>query len=181
MAWGRNNESHALEKYRQEKIAAGHENMVVTHSGLWVSPDHPFLGASPDAAVYDPSESQAFGFAEVKCPYKHKDSTPKDACADPTFCCEIVQYHGREKLKLKVGYVYYSQVQGQMAIGHRPWNDFIIYTTKGINVERIHFDKLFWEKELLPKLVHFYDNCLAPEILHPMHALGLPVRDLSKE
>ncbi len=65
MAWGRSNESLVLEKYTQEKLSTGSENLVVTQSGLWVSPDYPFLGASPDASVYDPSETQAFGFVEV--------------------------------------------------------------------------------------------------------------------
>ena len=52
-----------------------------------------------------------------------------------------------------------------MAAGQRLWND---YTTKGISIERIYFDLDFWENKLLPKLTSFYDNCLAPEILHPM-------------
>ena len=155
----------------------------MTQSGLWVSPDYPFLGATPDAAIYmyDHSETQAFGFAEVKCPYKHKEILPKEACAEPSFCCQIVEHNGSEQLQLKVNHPYYSQIQGQMAIGCRSWNNFIIYTTKGITMERIYFDKLFWESELLPKLVSFYDNCIAPEILHPMHAVDLPVRDLCKE
>ena len=48
MAWGRNNESTALERYNSE---IGHKDIVVTQLGLWISPDHP---ASPDAAAYDP-------------------------------------------------------------------------------------------------------------------------------
>ena len=45
MVWGRSNESLALEKYKQEKVALGCEHIVVTQSGLWVSPNYPFLGA----------------------------------------------------------------------------------------------------------------------------------------
>ena len=181
MVWGRSNESLALEKYKQKKLASSHEHVVVTQSGLWVSYEHPFLGASPDAAVCDPSESHPCGFVEIKCPYKHRYNTIKEACADPTFCCGLELCDGREELKLKHTHLYYSQVQGQMAIGCRMWCDFVIYTTKEISVERIYFDKVFWSSELLPKLVRFYDNCFAPEILHPMHAIGLPVRDLCKE
>ena len=70
---------------------------------------------------------------------------------------------------------YYAQVQGQLAIGGRPWCDFVVYTTKGINVQRIKFDNNYWENILLPKLSEFYDNCLAPEIVSPVHALGLPI------
>ena len=137
--------------------------LTVTKTGLWISPEYPFLGASPDAAIHDPSECQPFGFAEVKCPYKHRYTTPKDACADPSFCCELVQCDGKEQLKLKRSHIYYSQVQGQMAIGHRTWCDFIVYTTKGMSIERIYFENLFWDGELLPKLTNFYDNCFTPK------------------
>ena len=63
-------------------------------------------------------------------------------------------------------------------MGERPWCDFVIYTTQGISVQRILFDNDYYNKELLPKLVSFYDNCNAPEIVSPAHALGLPLRDL---
>ena len=169
IVWGRSDESCALEKYKQEKLASAHV-LTVTKTGLWISPKYPFLGASPDAAIHDPSECQPFGFAEVKCPYKHRYTTPKDACADPSFCCELVQCDGKEQLKLKRSHIYYSQVQGQMAIGHRTWCDFIVYTTKGMSIERIYFENLFWDGELLPKLTNFYNNCFAPKILHPMRS-----------
>ena len=76
---------------------------------------------------------------------------------------------------------YYSQFNGQMAFGRRTWNDFVVNTSKEISVKRIHLNHLFWERELLSKLQNFFDNYLAPSLLHPMHALGLPVCDLSKE
>ena len=47
-------------------------------------------------------------------------------------------------------------------------------------MERIPFDSDFWNNELLPKLIDFYDNCLAPEIVSPVYVLGIPVRDLRK-
>ncbi len=34
-----------------------------------------------------------------------------------------------------------AQVQGQMAVGDRKWSDFIVYTTKGISVERFEYDQ----------------------------------------
>ena len=74
---------------------------------------------------------------------------------------------------------YFSQVQGQMGIGQRPWCDFVIYATKGTAMQRIKFDKVFWDQELLHKLTDFYTNSLAPEIVSPMHALGQPMRQLT--
>ena len=67
---------------------------------------------------------------------------------------------------------YYSQVQGQMDIGERAWCNFVTYTEKGVSVEKIPFDSAFWEKELLPKLVHLWECCVAPEIVAPLHHLG---------
>ena len=37
------------------------------------------------------------------------------------------------------------------------------------------------EKQIfLLKLTAFYVNCVGPEIVSPLHPLGLPIRDLSK-
>jgi len=58
---------------------------------------------------------------------------------------------GTQQIKLSLNHPYYAQVQGQMAVGH----DFVIYTTKGINVEHIYFDTNYWSNTLLPKLVGF--------------------------
>ena len=43
------------------------------------------------------------------------------------------------------------------------------------------FDEEYWKNTLLPKLEAFFDNCLGPEIniVNPVHALGLPMHDLS--
>ena len=68
-----------------------------------------------------------------------------------------------------------------MAVGGRTWCDFVIFTTKGISVERIVYDEHYWQNILLPKLEAFFDNCLGPEIVSPLHTLGLPIRDLSKK
>ena len=38
----------------------------------------------------------------------------------------------------------------------------------------------YWKTILLPLLETFFDNCLAPEIISPVHAIGLPISDLSK-
>ena len=50
---------------------------------------------------------------------------------------------GDKKFQLKRSHPYYCQVQGQMAITERAWCDFVVYTSKGIAIDRITFDKLF--------------------------------------
>ncbi len=56
-----------------------------------------------------------------------------------------------------------DQVQGQMAICSRKWCDFVIYTNKGISVQRIKFDESFW-KDMLLKLKSFYVTSVLPKL-----------------
>ena len=177
--WGVANEKAAVNAYVQFMKSRGHD-VVVCSSGFLISQSHPFLGASPDGAVYDPtSTSHPYGFLEIKCPYTVRDTTPEDACSSDGFCCTLqLNGDGIPVVNLRKNHIYYAQVQGQMAVGGRPWCDFVIFTTKGISSQRILFDNDYWNKDLLPKLASFYDNCIAPEIVSPIHVLGLPIRDL---
>ena len=116
-----------------------------------------------------------FGLAEIKCPYKYHEIAPADASKEADFCCSL---DGTNTVKLKCNSAYlYSQVQGQPGITERKWCD-IIFTKKGISVERILYDADFWENNLLPKLTVFYDKRLCPSILSPIHLHGRKVHDL---
>ena len=170
--WRKDNEATALEKYQQHQNISGHNGLYVAPSGFVVYESYPFLGVSPDSVVHDPNNPNPFGLAEVKCPYSARNLSPIEAGKSPNFYCDVID----SKLKLKHSHPYYSQVQGQMAITERHWCDFIVYTKKGIHVERIDFDAEFWTDKLLPKLKDFYDSCLAPNIGFPIHVLGLPVK-----
>lgn len=178
IAYGVEREKSAVEEYVTYRYKQGVKDIVVTPSGVIINPSWCFLGASPDGAVYDPSNlQQPYGFLEVKCPYSFRNMTPAEACGNSTFCSRL---NNSGELELKETHQYYAQVQGQMAIGERMWCDFVIFTLKGISVQRIFFDQDYWTIRLLPKLVSFYDDCVAPEIVSPVHPLGLPIRDLSK-
>ena len=172
--YGRTMEKSALDEYVKYQHDNGHCDLYATSSGVHISHTHPFLGSD----VHDPScTSEPFGFAEIKCSYKYQNVTPAEAAQNSDFML-------REQdgiLTLKRTHMYFSQVQGQMAIGRRKWCDFIVYTRKGISVERLKFDQDFWDNDLLPKLCSFYDLCIAPEIVSPRHPLGLPLRDLRHE
>ena len=51
-------------------------------AGFTENPLWPYLGASPDGKVYDPSEPESpFGLLEIKCPYSLKDKTINEAAA----------------------------------------------------------------------------------------------------
>ena len=155
----------------------GHLDLVVTPSGFIISEAQPFLGASPDVSVYDRSNhSQPLGFLEIKCPYAQRNVTPVDACLASGFCYTAA--NGKQTLRRN--HRYFAQIQGQMAVGKRPWCDFVIYTTHGLSVQRIPFDQKYWETILLPKLTTFYKDCIAPEVVSPVHVLAIPMHNLSK-
>ena len=63
------------------------------------------------------------------------------------FCCTVKD--GTGDVKLKESHAYYCQIQGQMAIGYRPWCDIVICTNKGLNVEHVSFNPTFWNDVLL--------------------------------
>ena len=67
------NEQIALKEYEQTH---GHPQLSVSPSGFLINTTYPFLGASPDGGVYDPSNTQqSFGFLEIKCSYSHQNNT----------------------------------------------------------------------------------------------------------
>lgn len=100
----------------------------VSPSGFVIHPDAPYLGASPDGKVYDPTEDPPFGLAEVKCPnVDHR-----------TEATHIKFINGQAKLRRS--HRYFFQVQGQLAITGLPWCDFITSTKNDITVERIWRD-----------------------------------------
>ena len=133
--WRKDNEQRAIDQYVQQQQKDGKTDLYACSSGFVVSEDPPFLGASPDAVVCDPSVTSTFGLAEIKCPYSSRDMTPVEACSQPAFFCTSNSTSG--KLQLKKEHPYISQVQGQTAITKREWCDFVVYNEKGISIERI--------------------------------------------
>lgn len=120
--WGVKNEALAIQAYIQHQQCNGDDGLTVCKVGFHVSRSHPFLGASPDGGVYDPSCEQPYGFIEVKCPYSRRNRTPAEACADSKFFCTLES----GQVKLRKNSNYFCQVQGQMAIGERLWCDFVV-------------------------------------------------------
>ena len=119
------NEPTALEAY--EKLMFTRKTPAkVLKSGFVVCLDMPILGSSPDGRVVHFGCQDHFGVAEVKCPETKYHVTQPDACQDPILFCKAVN----GQCKLKMTHPYFAQVQG---------DDFIVYTKKGISLERILF------------------------------------------
>ena len=67
--------------------------------------------------------------------------TPLEACGDPYLCME----NKNGKPSFKRGHVYYDQVQGPMGLSGAKWYNFIVYTSKGMSVNRIKSDQDHWD------------------------------------
>ena len=166
-----NSESTALEEYKASRI---HTNITICSAGFVIYKEKPYLGATPDAYIHDPNREAHYGLIEIKCPDKYRNVSPENACSNSD-CCSILS---EKRICLKRNHPYYSQIQGQLPITGRSWCDFLIFTKQGIAVETIHYDEKFWKEKLLPALVGFYENCVAPKIVSPLHNVGMRVRDL---
>lgn len=136
---GKKYEPVALREY-QKHMHTIKKPITVYKSGFVVSLEDPYLGASPDGKVIDPGCTQHFGLVEVKCPQTKFMVTPLDACSHDNFFLE----ESNGKPKLKRNHVYYKQVQGQLGITGARWCDFVVYTSKGMSIERIAYDEQFW-------------------------------------
>jgi len=75
-----------------------------------------------------------------------------------------LQMSEKGSLQLSRDHDYYYQVQGQLGVCKPNYCDFVCWTTKGIHVEWIVEDTLFF-KALLPKLENFFVKYIFPEVL----------------
>lgn len=164
IAYGRTHEKDAVEAY-QVLAKCKDLDVVVQETGLHIHKDHPFLAASPDRIILINGEQ---GLLEVKCPISKKGLTVEEACQDPKFCCRLED----GEAVLKTEHAYYYQVQGQMAVTGHSWCDFAIWTEgsqpmepRHIHVQRIYFNKMFWETEMFPALLHFMKYAFVAELL----------------
>ena len=160
ISWGKDHEQIAIDSYLI-RVRESHPPLTATKNGVIINENLPHLGATPDGLVYCPHCNPYHGVIEVKCPYALRDMHPLEAARQSNFCCELDNF-GR--LRLKRSHSYYYQVQGQLAITKRAWCHFVVWTNKGMEFERICYDKELWENIMLPKLNAFFCSAIVPEL-----------------
>lgn len=98
------------------------------------------IGYSPDGIVGDD------GLIEIKSPQEVKD----------------YMLNKRLSVEERVTPTYYAQMQGGMAIMGRKWCDFIVdIPHQNIHiVERVYFNKDYWDNKLYKGICEFLDNTL---------------------
>ena len=84
--WGCSHEHKARELY-VETNKMKHQNFRVIENGLFINPEWPFIGASPDGIIECLCHGK--GALEIKCPYCHRSKDVTDAVSnDKNFCLE---------------------------------------------------------------------------------------------
>ena len=123
------------------------------------------LSCHPWPCLLWPQGINPWGIIEVKCPFNARDMTPTEASKQLNNFMSTIK---DSALDLSTSHDYYLQLQGQMALTGATWCDFVIYTKKGLSVQRIWFDEKFWQSKarllssffvqyFLPKYVELKD------------------------
>ena len=157
LRWGRTHEVDAQKEYQLYlKDQIGCDNAKLTNTGLFIDTENPCLACSPDALVEIPGAQDPLGVAEYKCPYSIAHANPPktalEAAGEKKFYCQLSP---SGEVQLKENHDYYFQIQGTLAITNRQWCDFVVWTPRGISVQRISPQKPFWEKHRTT-LLNFY-------------------------
>lgn len=157
MNWGLMNEPLARKQYKTISRKC-HTNFSVSETGLVLSVDWPYVGASPDAIVH--CSCCGPGAAVFKVTWTHREKTIKEFAVVQGTCFHV----SNGKVELKNTHEYFYQVQTMMAVLNVPYLDFIMLTSVDEHLERIDFDRELWQ-QALPRLFSFFRNCIVPEMV----------------
>ena len=132
MRYGLKSEPKAILKYEEQS------NTVVCKSGLWVNPNYPFLGCSPDGIVGED------GLLEIKSLKIFKDSTIESVVEKWSTLPKVVTQKQCFIIKdgqciLESSHDYYYQIQMQLLVTERIFCYFVLYAENGpVSIQRIY-------------------------------------------
>ncbi|XP_045178965.2 uncharacterized protein LOC123538734 [Mercenaria mercenaria] len=94
----------------------------------------PWIAATPDRKVYNPTRNPPFGLLEIKCPLV--SSILEASC---------LKRNTDGKLKLKRNHDYYYQVLTQLAVVGLEWCDLFVWCENDYFTETIYFNQDIWK------------------------------------
>ena len=102
------------------------------------------------------------GKVEIKCPEEYRDLSPRDICKISTLnpCVEVAE---NNNILSRDNHYYYDQVQFQLGVSCQSWCDFVLYTNKGLVVDRTRYYEEHWDQlkqDLLTFYFKYYLPCL---------------------
>ena len=130
-----------------------HRNFNLKQTGLVLSSEYGWIGASPDGIRTCACCVQTL--VEFKCPLTGKDMDPKtafllDSVGGPFNC--------------RKNHIHYFQIQTGMAVCGLKKCDFVVFTNKGIFVANIAFNEDFW-KSTISTVQLFYTRKIISTLL----------------
>ena len=148
-------EKPARDIYKQRHIEF-HPDVSVLETGLHISPDYPYLGASPDGLIQ--CSTCGFGVIEIKSPFKYRNATWQEAAQDTANGCSIEG----NSLRVKRHSRWMYQIQGQMMITGASYCDFVL-NAQTMMATRISRDEVLIS-QLRDDLRHFFVRFIFPAL-----------------
>ncbi|XP_076665658.1 uncharacterized protein LOC143367585 [Andrena cerasifolii] len=141
----------------------------IAECGFFIDTCIAFLGASPDGIIGQE------GILEIKCPKSAENFTPEEAIEQvPAVRRMFTRNAG---ISISKTHHYFYQIQGQLHITDRKYCIFCLWTPKGLKSIKVQRDDAFWKREMEPKLVQFYLECMLPELIDSRHNRCMTIRE----
>ena len=160
--WGCSHENEARKAYIASQCLS-HVDFKVEEAGLFLSYNHPYIGAIPDGMIS--CKCCGKGTLELKCPYCVRDTFIE---AGPV-SFYMKQHDGSWELSRE--HAYYYQVQVQMNVCEVEYGDFVVWTTHELVMERIKRDEEFYQAGV-QKVEQFFCYSILPEIIGKWYTRG---------
>ena len=172
--WGLNHEKGASQCLIRKLEEDEHENVRVENSGIFVSEDYPFIGATPDSIIS--CDCCGKQLVEVKCPFTKKDELLNVTDEKANF---YLKKDESGELHLDNNHEYFFQVQTQMGVTKVEPCLFVVWTAVDLHVEQILFDEGNWQ-EMCRTAEHFFRTAVLPELVGKFYTRlpgsGLPLQ-----
>ena len=163
LSYGKYYEPIALKYYENFMKSSGYK-LDVEPCGLVLDEKNFVLGASPDRKVRCDNDC---GIIEIKCSEEYSNLDPKDICfvaKNPS----IIFDKSSNKILINKNHSYYDQIQMQLGLTTQTWCDFVFYTSKGLVIDCITYDKVYWGT-LRKRVLNFYFNYMLDEIIEKIN------------
>jgi len=148
------NEPIVRAQYRRI-IRSDHSNFRLEETGLVVSTEIAYIGASPDALVR--FDCCGEGLAEFKTTWTHTEKNSKEFAEISGTCLKV----NEGPIKLVRNHMYYYETQMLLGVSKKSYFDFFLMTSVGHYCEWIRLDEDLWQS-CLPKLKVFFTEYILP-------------------
>ena len=152
MKWGIVNEPYVREQYCRE-IKKEHKHFSLSETGLVLSTEHRYLGASPDAVVS--CNCCGKGVAEFKVTWFHREKSVDEFAKIPGTCLHFQH----DRLQLKRSHEYFYQVQMQMLILHVKYAGFYLTILLTVTEKKFTLMKNSGKKYFLNYILFLFLYC----------------------